>query len=300
MNINQLETFIWVSTLGSFRKAAKKLNTSQPAISSRIASLENLLGVNLFERHAGSFELTAKGVELLPYAQKILVMAEKLKEKASEKTSISGLIRIGVSETIVHTWLSDFLKQAHISFPNVDIEITVDVTTNMRDELVNRSLDLAFLMGPISDYAIHNVDLGAFELNWVCSPDLDFPDGKIPITQIMQKPIMTYARNTRPFAEIQALLIEESLDISRLFPSSSLAASKRMTMDGLGIGMLPTALIQEELKSGELRKLETDWCPSELVFTASYPREPYNTAVEKLAGLAAEIAQRQITQSNTR
>jgi len=292
MNFNQLETFIWVSTLGSFRKAAKKLHTSQPAISSRIAALETLLGVKLFQRHAGSFELTAKGIELLPYAQKMLLMADRFKERACESTSLSGVLRLGVSETIVHTWLSDFLQRVHQFFPSVDVELTVDVTANMRNELVSRSLDLAFLMGPISEFSIQNVDLGSFELAWVCSPHIELSQGIVPIGELLSKPVMTYARNTRPFAEIQALSKEEDFEITRLFPSTSLAACKRMAIDGLGIGMLPLALIRDEVEQGILRKIESTWQPSNLIFTASYPREPYSPLAEKIALLASDVAKK--------
>lgn len=290
MNINQLETFIWVATLGSFRKAALKLHTSQPAISSRIASLENLLDAKLFDRHAGSFELTAKGVELLPHAKRIVLLADRFKERANEKTSVSGIIRIGVSETIVHTWLSRFLKKAHLIFPNVDIEISVDITANMRESLINRSLDLAFLMGPISDYNIENVQLDTFGLKWVCSPDFGLAGKHVPIQSLLRNPIMTYARNTRPFAEIESLYKNEELEVTRLFPSSSLAAAKRMTIDNMGVGILPAAFIKDELRSGILREIRTNWTPSDLVFTASYPREPFNSAAEKLAHLAVNIS----------
>ena len=183
MNLKQLETFVWVATLGSFRKAAKKLYTSQPAVSSRIVALEDSLGVELFSRHAGSFDLTTKGVELLPYAQKMLVMADRFKERACEANSLSGVLRIGVSETIVHTWLSDFLQQVHQNFPNVDVELTVDVSANMRNELVSRTLDLAFLMGPISEFSIQNVDLCSFEFAWVCSSKIEFTKGLVPINE---------------------------------------------------------------------------------------------------------------------
>lgn len=292
MNFKQLETFVWVATLGSFRKAAKKLYTSQPAVSSRIVALEESLGVALFSRHAGKFELTTKGVELLPYAQKMLVMADRFKERACEATSLSGVLRLGVSETIVHTWLSDFLQSVHQSFPHVDIELTVDVTASMRNELVSRSLDLAFLMGPISEFSIQNVDLCSFELAWVCSPAIELSEGVVPISEILSKPVVTYARNTRPFAEVQALSKEEDVDVSRLFPSTSLAACKRMALDGLGIGMLPLALISEDVDQGLLREVNSTWYPSDLVFTASYPREPYNPLAEKIADLASEVAQK--------
>ena len=280
-----------MATLGSFRKTAKKLYTSQPAVSSRISALEELLGVKLFERHAGSFKLSAKGQELLPYAQKLLVMADRFKERACESTSISGVLRLGVSETIVHSWLSDFLQRVHQYFPAVDIELTVDVTANMRNELIGRSLDLAFLMGPISEYSIQNIDLCSFELAWVCNPDLEFANDVVPIREILSKPVITYARNTRPFSEVQALSKEEDVDHIRLFPSTSLAACKRMTLDGLGVGMLPLQLIKEELEKGTLKEITSTWLPSDLVFTASYPREPYSPLTEKMALLAADAAE---------
>jgi DNA-binding transcriptional LysR family regulator len=290
MNFRQLETFVWVATLGSFRKAAKKLYTSQPAVSSRIAALESSLGVKLFSRHAGTFELTAKGVELLPYAQKMLIMADRLKERACESTSISGLLRLGVSETIVHTWLSEFFKRVHTEFPLVDIDFTVDVTATMRTELVNRTLDLAFLMGPISEFSIQNIDLCSFELAWVCSPDMPFSGSHVPIDEIVAQPVITYARNTRPFAEIQALSKEENVEISRLIPSTSLAACERMAIDGLGVGVLPVPLVEEAIQLGLLKRLRSSWYPSDLVFTASYPREPHNPLAERIALLAAEVA----------
>jgi len=63
-SLRQLETFVWEATLGNFRKTAEQLNTTQPAISTRIAGLEEMLNVKLFERDTGSVHLTAKGQEL--------------------------------------------------------------------------------------------------------------------------------------------------------------------------------------------------------------------------------------------
>lgn len=57
LNYKRLETFVWVASLGSFRKAAERLHTTQPAISARIAGLEEELGVKLFEREGGPARL---------------------------------------------------------------------------------------------------------------------------------------------------------------------------------------------------------------------------------------------------
>ena len=129
MNHKRLETFVWVASLGSFRKAAERMYTTQPAISARISALESELGVKLFEREVGSapISLTAKGKDLLPYAEKILYQSEQLRKRAESSSAYSGVIRIGVSETIAHTWLSRFLAQLHREMPNLDVELTVEV-----------------------------------------------------------------------------------------------------------------------------------------------------------------------------
>lgn len=102
MNLVQIRTFLWVAKLGGFRRAAEKLHTSQPAISSRIAALERALGVSLLERGASGVQLTPKGRELLDYAEKLVQIAETARHRVGEPAAYSGVLRLGVSETIVH------------------------------------------------------------------------------------------------------------------------------------------------------------------------------------------------------
>ncbi|MEK9970028.1 MAG: LysR family transcriptional regulator, partial [Ferrovibrio sp.] len=71
-DLRNLETFVWVAHLGGFRAAADKLNTTQPAVSQRIALLESEFGVKLFDREPRGIALTPKGNELLPYAERML------------------------------------------------------------------------------------------------------------------------------------------------------------------------------------------------------------------------------------
>ncbi|MFK8011412.1 MAG: LysR family transcriptional regulator, partial [Marinicellaceae bacterium] len=150
MNINfkQLEAFIWVSDLESFRRAAERLNTTQPNISARISSLEEALNTKLMERDAGSVRLNAKGEQLLPEARKILRSVENLIETAGQSKRIEGVIKLGVTEMIVNTWLRQFLKQVKDQYPNLRIELQVDLSDNLRPALFSRTLDLTFQNGP--------------------------------------------------------------------------------------------------------------------------------------------------------
>lgn len=292
MNYRRLETFIWVATLGSFNRAAERLHTTQPAISTRMATLENELGVRLFNREqgAGKLSLTAKGTELLPYAEKIVFMSEQMRKRADQAAQFSGTLRLGVSETIVHTWLSKFLSRLHHELPNIDAEITVDVTGQLSEQLLNRSLDLAFLMGPVSDPTIANMPLSKYPLAWVASPELNLPDRLMYLEEISAWPIITYARNTKPFVEIQQRFREVDTLPAKFFSSSSLAACLKLTLDSVGLSTLPVAMIAGELERGELKRVKATWTPSELVFTASYPVEPYTPIAEVAANIAVQVA----------
>ncbi len=291
MNYKRIETFIWVATLGSFRKTAERQCTTQPAVSSRIATLEEELGVKLFEREAGgAIKLTARGQELLPYAEKVVYMAEQLKQAASKDSLFSGILRLGISETIVHTWLPRFLKRLHAEMPNLDVELTVELTTHLRNELIDRSLDIAFLMGPVSDPSIENIDLCSFPLTWAASANLQIPKRKLSANDLAKWPIITYSRQTRPFVEISKKFREQESLPTRFFTSSSLAACLRLTVDDVGISSLPKAMITDELAEGKLVEVPTSWQPSPLAFTASYPGTPYNPFLRRVAELAVDVA----------
>ena len=72
LNFKQIEAFVMVADLGSFRQAAERLNTTQPNISTRISNLEEMIGAKVMQRDAGSVRLTAKGRELLEEARHII------------------------------------------------------------------------------------------------------------------------------------------------------------------------------------------------------------------------------------
>ena len=291
MQLKQLETFLWIAELRSFRQVAEQMHATQPAISARIASLENELGAKLFERNTGSVRLTAKGLELLPFVEKAVSLSNQIRERASEGLTLSGVLRLGVSETIVHTWLPKYLSALHEHCPNVDVDLSVDVTTNLRDDLIARKLDLAFLLGPVSEYRIHNDPLSSYPLTWIGSPALRTGrDNRLSMQDLLAFPILSYARNTRPHLEIRNYFREHSDVPARIFASTSISALLRLTVDGIGFSTLPTKVVERELKSGELMEFEFDWCPGNLNFTASYSTEPHNAVAEYAAGLAAEIA----------
>lgn len=290
ITLKQIETFVWLAALKSFRRVGEEMNTTQPNISARISAMEKTLNLRLFERDAGSVVLTDKGKALLPIAEQMLQGAEALL-KASDRAREQTVLRLGVAETVAQTWLHDFLKAMNKRHPHIVVELTVDITANLQRSLLERSLELAFLNGPISDLSTTNLPLGAVELVWVASPRIASRlPRRITARNLSEYPILTHARNTRPYAEVIDYFKRKSSLLNRPVSSSNSAVCINMAVDSLGIATLPLQIVQPQIRSGKLVVLNCDWGPSPLSFTASYISQPPRQPVEQAAVLATEVA----------
>ena len=98
VSLKHLEAFVAVADQLSFRRAAERLNTTQPNISARIAALEARLGVVLMERDAGSVRLTPKGDTLLTHARRVIGEVDGMIAAAADNSLYEGVIRLGVTE----------------------------------------------------------------------------------------------------------------------------------------------------------------------------------------------------------
>src|SRR2546429_6325453 len=93
-----IETFMWVVTLGSFRGAAQKLNTTQPAISQRIAQLESEVGVRLLQRDRRMVLPTPDGRQMLVYAEKLIGLRSEMLAVVGDQSAMRGGVRPGGGE----------------------------------------------------------------------------------------------------------------------------------------------------------------------------------------------------------
>ncbi len=283
MTLDQLKTFLWVSRLGGVRRAALEMNISQPAVSGRIAALEESLGTVLFDRAQRGVSLTKKGVLLREYAEKIADLVEGIKSNIVAPESVDSLLRIGVSETIVQLWLPNFLTELYAIYPNIKIEISVDLTVNLRQQLMERSLDFAILMGPISEYSVDNVDMPPVDLAWFCAASNPTPD-------LHATPFVSYARDSRPYRQLRRQLADRYGHDTQVFTSSSIYAGLEMVASGIGIGMFPRQLGTELIKQKRIVEFDPGWKLDALNFTASYVGEPRNELCAKAADLARVVA----------
>lgn len=283
MTFDQLRTFFWVAKLGGFRRASEQLNLSQPAISTRIANLEDELHVQLIDRRPGKLVLTKEGILLLTYVEQMLFVEEEIKKRVVNPSETEGLFRIGASETVAQSWLPGFLKKFSRAYPRVNLDLIVDISGNLRNALLERRLDLAFLMGPVSEFSVENIALPPIEQHWYKSTEM----GEIDLATT---PVISYSHQTRPHRELMAELSRRIGPNVRVYSSASLSASLQMIAEGIAVGPYPRDLAQALLDAKRIEEFDAGFVPAPLVFTASYLAEPRSFLAETGAAMASEVA----------
>jgi DNA-binding transcriptional LysR family regulator len=287
LNLEQMRTFLAVVRLGGISRAAIALHLTQPAVTTRIRNLEEVLNGPLFERSGGAMRLTKRGERLFSYALRFEQLSELVTRDVIDPEGLERHLRIGVSETIAQCWLPDLIARLHQRYPKLDIEFNVDISLNLREGLLAREIDLAVLLGPISEYSVDNIALPDFDLAWYVAADIP-PEADA--AAYFTRPVLTYARNTRPYRELRDQLFERVGPDVSVFPSSSLSACFQLVAAQLGVAALPRALGAEHAAAGRIREFDPGWLPSPLRFTASYIAEPRSHVVESAAEIAREAA----------
>jgi DNA-binding transcriptional LysR family regulator len=291
LDFRSIETFLWVVKLGSFRGAAQRLNTTQPAISQRIAQLEREMGVKLLNRDHRVASPTPSGRQMMVYAEKLIGLRSEMMAEVGDRSAMRGVLRLGVAETIVHTWLPRLVKSVNIAYPNLSLEIEVDITPNLSARLLAQEIELAFVVGPLSASGMHNRVLCDYQIGFLASPALGLGNGPVARQDLAKFPMITFPRKTQPYEAVRAVFNRPDLPPIRLHASASLATVIHMAIEGLGIAVIPAAIVENELTDGRLQLLDTDLKMAPLTFTASWLASPDMVAVERVADLARQIAQ---------
>jgi len=290
MNIRFLETFIWLARLQNFRLTAEKLHTTQAAVSSRIASLEESFDVRLFDRNSRSATLTPAGRKMLAYAERIVNLGEEMRREVEDTSGGGGLIRIGVVESIVHSWFPALMARVRERFPHLEIEVTSDTTIHLTQLLRADAVDLILQTHALGDREFADLSLCEFPMRWVASPTLGLSGQSVDLARLAEFPIVSFSRNSGPHIALErefARTVERPVRINCI---SSVAAMIRLVADGFGVSVLPPAIIQRELREGTLEVLDVESGFVPLPLVASY-RLQIHPLPARIAELAAEQAQ---------
>jgi len=186
VNLDDLQAFVAVAEQGSFSRATEVLFITQPAVSKRIAALEQQLGTRLFDRIGHRVALTEAGEALLPRARDILMRVEDSRRAVRDLSgSVAGQLRIGTSHHIGLHRLPPVLRSFSRTYPDVE-------------------LDIEFMD---SEAACHAVEHGELELAIVTLP-LE-PAPALDLTPIWHDPLALVAGREHPLAQRRQVALDQ-------------------------------------------------------------------------------------------
>ncbi|WP_459614161.1 LysR family transcriptional regulator [Bordetella sp. 2513F-2] len=296
MNIRFLETFVWAARLRSFKAAAGKLNLTQAAISGRIAALEADLGQQLFERASRDTRLTPAGRTLLDYAQRMLETDQSMRQALKGPAALRGAVRVGVVESIVHTWFPSFIRRLHATHPELDIELTAESTRRLQDLLKHGNVDVALQTDPVVAEDVRNRDMGRLRMGWICAPHLPV-SAQAGAAELAQYPLVTFPRYSQPHLQLLDVLDRAGVPPGRFHFVSSIAASTQCVEAGLGIAALPLAAVSGGIAEGRYRRIASPDALPDLRLVASWRPDPVAGLAEAVVRLALDEARRYAEQT---
>jgi DNA-binding transcriptional LysR family regulator len=255
LNLTQLETFFWIAQLGSFRQAAGRLNISQPTVSLRIRQLERAVGVPLFERSGHRVTLSEQGETMLAFVNEMMSLLKRIEVQFPPLGGFRGVVRLGLPESIAVTCLSELIDRVEALAPQLTLDVTVDLSSAINRKLKNLSLDVAILAEPDLGAPIKLAPIGKNPLAWMCCAPMA-PKGTVSPEQLAHFRILTTPENSPNHAVVIEWFASAGLYPSRMSLCNNLVMIMRSISDGVGIGVLPVAMVGSELRSGSLVRLD--------------------------------------------
>lgn len=291
LTLKQIETFYWTATLGSFTAAAARLHTTQPAISNRIREFELATDTKLFEPGVRMPRVTAKGREVLAVCEQFLNLTRVLEKSSGGAPSVGGLVRVGAADTVALTWLPMLMSRLGEQYPQIDVELIVDLSLHLQTRLESRELDIAFLVGPIGDPKITTRHLGNVRNAWMCAPALLGPRGKnLTLREMAQIPIFTHSRGSHLHLAMARWFEEQGLRPNRVHGCNSLSTMIRMTVEGLGLSILPIDMMQEEIAHNKLAVVTSRTKIPPNRFLVAHQSDSFDATIGLISDLAVELA----------
>lgn len=252
MNVDlELYRFFYVVAKNKhMTRASEELHISQPAISQSIKKLENQLGGTLFLRSNKGMELTEEGKMFYEYVKGALELINNAEnEFTSFKDLSKGEIKIGCSTTLTKLILMDSLKQFHSDYPNININITNDLTSNLINDLKLGKLDFViFNESNIKETNLSLEKIKELKQGFIYNSEF-YGDNVINFEDLNNYPLILQKEEANSRKLLDYIALQNNV---KLIPKMEVASQELITEFvniGLGIGFAIIDLAKRNFKN---------------------------------------------------
>ena len=255
MDSDALKTFLMVHRRGGVSNAAKALHRSQPAISRRIALLEQELGVPLFERVASRAMLSDAGRVLVPFAEHAVALTQDAENavRALARRN-AGPVSLAVTGTLAGGRLSAILKRFADECPDVDLALRTATSTEVSDFIRRGEATIGLRYESESSRDLDCELLFAEPLRVVCASHHRLAGRRVArLANLREERWIAFpeipGRREIAASHVSALFLTHGLGEIAWTPVDSLTAQKRLVEAGFGIALLSESHVADELGS---------------------------------------------------
>ncbi|MEC7545587.1 MAG: LysR family transcriptional regulator [Pseudomonadota bacterium] len=254
--LRQLEVFLAIAQAGNLTRAATQLNMSQSAASSALKDLESQFDLLLFDRVGKRLQLSDRGQQLRPTAERLMAMADDLEQSLLNNTS-TGPLDIGATLSIGNYLAVQMVARFKTLHPDSPITLDVENTEHIAERVLNFELDIGMIEGEFQHPQLDIRPWRQDEMTVFCSPDHPLAqtekltDEQLVATEWILRETGSGTRQAFDRA------------MSGLLPKMNIAlelqhteAIKRAVQANLGVGCLSLMTLQDELDSGRLVRLD--------------------------------------------
>ena len=260
MDIKNIYTFVRAAELRSFTRAAEELNYVQSTVTLQIQQLEKELGYPLFDRIGNKLSITSLGMEFLNYAYEILHTVEKAEMLGKDTKNLHGILRLGVSESILVGAMMELLPEFRAQYKNLDLRIKTGHTIELLEQLKQNQLDMLYLS------ANRNTDpelcchyTHREEMVFLCGTGhpLAHRSG-IPLAELMQYDFLVTEREGICYGRLRELTAQHQVHFNDSVEIDNIHVIAELVAKGMGIAFLPEYAMQKRMEEGSLIKLDVD------------------------------------------
>lgn len=237
VDLELYKVFYAVAKHKHMTKASEELHISQPAVSQSIKKLEDQLGGTLFLRSNKGMELTEEGKMFYEYVKGALELINNAEnEFTSFKDLSKGEVKIGCSTTLTKLVLINTLKDFHLDYPNININITNDLTSNLINDLKLGKLDFViFNESNIKETNLNLEKIKELKQGFIYNPEL-YDDNINNFEDLNNVPLILQKEESNSRKLLDYIALQNNV---KLIPKMEVVSQElitEFTNIGLGIG----------------------------------------------------------------
>ena len=268
MEIRHLRSFVAAARLGKFARAAETLGYTQSTITTHIHALESETDVSLFDRIGRSVRLTDEGERFLPYAEKIVALAEEASATMARDAAPCGPLVVGAAETLVSHRLTPMLQSFCALHPDVRLSLCYGACNAFRDALRANTMDIAFIMdSQVSDDDLIATPLWPEPMEFAAAPSHPLAAKKMILPEDLAGQTLILSEGGCYYRAY----LEEALRALGFSPRTILSIGQiepilQLVRNGQGVTYLPRAPLERDALNGSVRLLP--WAGRTMPITA--------------------------------